>query len=265
MLMSDTYGIVPGLTLARETYETEFRWGSQFQGVFSNGLIDGNTIDSGNTGTTFELRPGLLLGQVLTTGKYKNYSPTATDGSEVASAVLLEAIRTLDFANAAVDRFYSVLVGGPVQASKILGLDLMARQQLDKFMFDDSQGFGSMLGSHWYPWKRFQTKTAAYTLVAADNFSLFDNTGAGGSVTFTLPALANGYLFGFRVQTDQTLVVSSNAGGDIIALNNASASSVAFQTGSGKIGGMFYVYSNPAANKWIVENASAGSNTITVA
>ena len=32
---------MPGLTTSRETYEAEFRWGSEFQGVFSNALIDG--------------------------------------------------------------------------------------------------------------------------------------------------------------------------------------------------------------------------------
>ncbi len=264
MLMTDVYGLAPGLTTARETYEAAFQWGSEFQAVFANALIDGNTIDVGNS-PTFELRPGLLLGQVLSTGKYKNYSAIATDGSEVASAILMEAIRTTDFSNNATDRFYAVLVGGPVQASKVLGLDLMARQQMDNFIFDDSLGFGSILGNHWWPWRRFQTKTTSYSVVASDNFTLFDNLGAAGAVTFTLPSIANGYFFGFRVQTDQNVIVSSAEGSNIIALNNASASSVAFQTGSGRIGGMFYIYSNPAANKWIVENASAGSNTITVA
>ena len=83
MLLTDSYGIVPGLTTSRETYEQEFRWGSQFQGVFTNALIDGASVDSGNT-PTFELRPGLLLGQNISTGKYKQYSPTGTDGTEVA-------------------------------------------------------------------------------------------------------------------------------------------------------------------------------------
>ena len=49
MLLTDSYGIVPGLTTSRETYEAEFRWGSQFQGVFANALISGSAIDSGNT------------------------------------------------------------------------------------------------------------------------------------------------------------------------------------------------------------------------
>lgn len=261
MLMTDTYGIVPGITTSRETYEAEFRWGSQFQGVFANALIDGSAVDSGNS-PTYELRPGLLLGQVISTGKYKQYSPTATDGSEVASAILLEALRMQDFSGNSVDRFYAVLVGGPVQGSKVLNLDRMARQQMDKFIFDDTF---QMVGNHWFPFKRFQTKTSAYTLVANDNFTLFDNVGATGAVTFTLPSIANGYLFGFRVQADQNITVASNEGNNMIAFNDVSASSVAFSTGSQLIGGMVWVYSNPAANKWIVENHSAGTNTITVA
>jgi len=261
MLMSDTYGIVPGLTTSRETYEAEFRWGSQYQGVFANALIDGAAVDSGNS-PTYELRPGLLLGQVISTGKYKQYSPTATDGSEVAAAVLIEALRMQDFNGTNVDRFYAVLVGGPVQGAKILGLDLMARQQMGKFIFDD---IFAIPGNHWFPWKRFQTKTAAYTLVANDNFTLFDNVGATTAITFTLPTLANGYLFGFSVQAAQNVTVASSAGDDMIAYNDASADSVAFSTGGSLIGGQVWVYSNPAGTKWIVEDHSAGANTITVA
>ena len=261
MLLTDSYGIAPGLTTSRETYENEFRWGSQFQGVFANALINGNAVDIGNS-PTFELRPGLLLGQIISTGKYTNYSPTATDGSEVASAILVEGLRMQDFSGTAVDRFYAVLVGGPVQASKVLNLDLQARAQMSHFIFDD---IFNMQGNHWFPWKRFQSKTAAYSVVANDNFTMFDNVGAVGAVTFTLPTLANGYLFGFRVQADQTVTVASSAGTDMIALDNVSASSVAFSTGSAKIGGNVWVYSNPGATKWIVENHSAGANTITVA
>lgn len=262
MLMTDTYGITPGITTSRETYEQEFRWGSQFQGVFANALIDGSSTDSGNT-PTYELRPGLLLGQVISTGKYKPYSPSNTDGSEVASAVLIEALRMMPFdSTTGTDRFYAVLVGGPVQAAKLLNLDLMARSQMRKFMFDD---IGNLQGHEWFPWKRFQSKTAAYSVVAADNYTLFDNVGASGAVTFTLPTLANGYFFGFRAQADQTITVASSEGSNMVALNNASASSVAFSTGSGKIGGVFWVYTNPGATKWIVENHSAGANTVTVA
>ena len=261
MLMTDSYGIAPGITTSRETYENEFRWGSQFQGVFANGLIDGAARDSGNS-PTYELRPGLLLGQVTSSGKYKQYSPTATDGTEVASAVLIEGLRTQNFDGTDADRFYAVLVGGPVQKSKLLNFDEMARQQMDKFIFDD---IGQMMGGHWFPWKRFLTKTGNYTVVAADNYTLFDNTGAGAAVTFTLPALANGYLFGFSVVADQSVTVASAAGDDMVLFNDASADSAAFSTSGEKIGGLLVVYSNPAGTKWIVENRSAGANTVTVA
>lgn len=254
MLMTDSYGIVPGLTTSRETYENEFRWGSQYQGVFANGLIDGSTTDSGNT-PTFELRAGLLLGQVTATGKYKNYSPTATDGTENASAILIEALRMTDFSGTAVDRFYAVLVGGPVQASKVYNLDLHARQQMDKFMFDD---IGNMQGNHWFPWKKFATKTAAYSIVAADNMTMFDNTGAAGTVVLTLPAIANGYFFGLRAAAAQVIRFTSNEGGNIIGtgLTDTSVSVTA-------IGGVIWVYTNPAGTKWIVEQH--GTQTITVA
>lgn len=257
MLMTDSYGIVPGITTSRETYENEFRWGSQFQAVFANALIDGNTVDVGNS-PTFEVRPGLLLGQVLATGKYKQYSPTATDGTEIASAILLEGLRMLDFSNVATDRFYAVLVGGPVQAAKILNLDLMARQQMDKFNFDDSLGLGSIPGNHWFPWKRFQNKTANYTIVASDNFSMFDNAAAGGQVVLTLPTIANGYFFGLRAEAAQTFRFTSAEGSNVVgtAATNSSVSVAA-------IGGVIYVYSNPAGTKWIVEQH--GTQTITAA
>lgn len=255
--MSDSYGIVPGMTTSRETYEASFQWGSQFQGVFANALIDGSTTDSGNS-PTYELRPGLLLGQITATGKYTDYDKTASDGSEVASAVLLEGLRMQDFSGNSVDRFYAVLVGGPVQAARILNLDLHARQQMDKFIFDDSLNIGSIPGNHWFPWKRLQTKTANYTIVAGDNFTMFDNTGAAGTVVLTLPAIANGYFFGLRAQVAQVLRFTSNEGTNIVA-TSASDTSVSVTA----IGGVIYIYSNPAGTKWIVEQH--GTQTITVA
>jgi hypothetical protein len=254
MLLTDSYGIAPGLTTSRETYEAEFRWGSQFQGVFANALISGSAIDAGNT-PTFELRPGLLLGQQVATGKYLAYSPTATDGTEVAAAILIEGLRMLDFSNNPTDRFYAVLVGGPVQASKVLGLDLNARQQMDKFIFDD---VFNIPGNHWFPWKRQISKTANYTIVASDNFTLFDSGAVGAEVDFTLPPIANGYMFGFRATAAQVIKAISNEGNNLVGstLTQSQASVTA-------IGGFFVVFSNPAGTKWIV--ADFGNQTITYA
>lgn len=257
MLMTDSYGIVPGLTTSRETYEAEFRWGSEFQGVFTNALIDGASLDTGNT-PTFELRPGLLLGQNLTTGKYKPYLPGNTDGTEVASAVLIEALRMQDFSGNNVDRFYALLVGGPIQAAKILGLDANAKQQMDKFFFDSSSSFTDMPGAHWFPWKRQINKTTNYTILATDNFTLFDNTGAGGEVDLTLPAIANGYFFGLSCRVAQVFKFISNEGSNVVSAtatnNNVSVTA---------IGGFIGIFSNPGATKWIV--VDFGNQTITAA
>lgn len=252
MFLTDSYGMAPGLTTARETYENEFRWGSQYQGVFANGLISGAARDTGNS-PTYELRPGLLLGQIIASGKYTNYSATATDGSEVAAAILIEGLRVQDFEGANQDKFYAVLVGGPVKADKVLNLDLMARQQMANFIFDDNF---QMAGNHWYPWKRFQTKTANYSIVAADNMTMFDNVGASGTVVLTLPAIANGYFFGLRAEAAQVLRFTSFEGSNMIGTSaTQTSSSVA------AIGGVIYVYSNPAGTKWIVEQH--GTQTIT--
>jgi hypothetical protein len=256
MLLTDSYGIVPGMTTSRETYENEMRWGSEFQGVFANALISGSAVDTGNT-PTFELRPGLLLGQQISTGKYLQYNPAASDGTEVAAAILIEGLRMLDFSNLPVDRFYAVLVGGPVQAAKVLGLDSMARNQMSKFIFDD---IFNIPGNSWFPWKRFQTKTANYTLISTDNLSHFDNLGATGEVDITLPPIANGYYFGFHTLVAQTFKVISNEGGNIVGttLTNNSVAVAA-------IGGGFAVYTNSAGTKWIIENLSSSTQTLTYA
>lgn len=254
MLMTDSYGLAPGMTAARETYENEFRWGSQFQGVFASALLSGSTVDTGNT-PPFELRPGLLLGQQISTGLFLNYNPVATDGTEVAAAILLEGIRMLDFSNITTNRFYAVLVGGPVKASQVLGLDLNARQQMDKFIFDD---IFNIPGNHWYPWKRQITKTANYSILSTDNFTLFDNTGAGGEVDLTLPPIANGYAFGLSCRAAQTFKFISTEGSNVVGTsltnNNVSVNA---------IGGLIVVYTNPAGTKWIVEQR--GTQTITAA
>ena len=87
---------------------------------------------------------------------------------------------------------------------------------------------------------------------------MFDNTGAAGTVVLTLPAIANGYFFGLRCAAAQILRFTSAAGGDVIGtgLTDSSVSVTA-------IGGVIWIYSNPAGTKWIVEQH--GTQTITVA
>ncbi len=253
------FGNLPGMGTPSTTYEAAMTWGPMSQLLWWNGYIASATIDSGNSPTNI-LRPGLLLGQITSTGQWTNYSPTATDGSQVAGAILPFGLSMLDYlTNTNQQKFIGIVVGGRGKGANILGLDNMARAQLTpKFIFDDN-----LFGNQWFDWPNFVSKTAAYQVLSTDNFTLFDNVGATGAVTFTLPAIANGYKFGFRVQADQTVTVASTEGTNIVTFNNASASSVAYSTGGSKIGGMFTVFSNPGATKWIV--IPSGSNTVTVA
>lgn len=255
---------LPGMGTEVEEFQSAFTWGPPWAQYYTPALFSSACVDSNNTPTT-TLRMGLVLGQITATGLWTNYSATATDGSDVARGVLpfgmnMENLLTLQ----TQQKFAPVMVGGLLKGSKLIGLDNMAREQLRaRFTFDDN-----LPGLAWFPFKRFVSKTQAaspYQVLSTDNSTLFDNTGATGAVTFTLPALANGYFFGFRVVADQTITVASSEGTNMVAFNNASASSVAFSTGGAKIGGMFWVYTNPAATKWVVENHSAGANTVTVA
>ncbi len=256
MLRFDAYADIPGLQAVAETYESEFRWGATGLGILAIGYINPNTVDSGNT-PTYELRPGLLLGRQFATNQFTNYTPGATDGSEVATAILITALRMQDFQGVNQPKFYGVLVGGPVQASKILGLDGQARGQMSAhFQFDDDYP-----GAFYVPWKRQITKTAAYTILPSDNGTIFDNTGAGGSVAITLPPIANGYVFGFRVIAAQTIVITSAEGGNIVLDNNASGNTA---TIAGRIGSGAVVYSNPGGTKWLVANygSQGGANQL---
>lgn len=257
-------GNVPGIGTTVETYEAAPTWARHSFLLWAPGQISSGILDPTNTPTT-TIRPGLVLGIITANGSWTNYSPTATDGSQVAQGVLGVGLPMLDpFTNTTLAKVWGVIVGGPIQAAKLIGLDLQARADMSPFFrFDD---FAAVPASNFrYPWYKSASKTAAYQVLASDNFTIFDNVGAAGSVTFTLPAIANGYSFGFRVQADQSVVVASSEGANMVAFNNAVANSVAFSTAGQRIGGAFRVYSNPAGTKWIVVNESAGANGVTVA
>jgi hypothetical protein len=262
MLRFDLWGMVPGMTTASETYETAATWAQYGVQIHFPALIDAAAIDSGNS-PTYELRQGLVLGLKTTTNTWTNYAATNTDGSEVARGILVTALRMQDFQGNTGQRMFGVIVGGPIRSANLLGLDGYARQQMAaKFQFDDDT-----IGQQWYPYKHQLSKTTAYTLVAADTGTLFDNTGAGASVTFTLPAVTTlGFVAGFRVITGQNVLVTSAEGTNIITYNNASASTIAFQTASHLIGGGLRFYTNPAGTKWICqcESADPANNTITI-
>lgn len=112
-------------------------------------------------------------------------------------------------------------------------------------------------------WSQEVVVTAATRTVAlVDNGTLFV---ANGAVTFTLPTLAPNYRFGFYQIADSNMVIQSAVANTIVTFNNATASSVAFQTNSQKIGGGIILQSNLAGTLWYTFKMKAGTNVLTVA
>src|SRR5262249_38994328 len=103
--ISSMFGMLPGMGTVVETFEQAYAWGP-YPRYFTGAWIASTTIDSGNSPTS-ELRKGLILGKILATGQWTNYSPTASDGSEVAAGVLIESLRMTDVITLTpLQRFY---------------------------------------------------------------------------------------------------------------------------------------------------------------
>ena len=253
------FGNVPGIGTTVESFESVPTWARHAFLLYAPGIILPTALDPTNSSTT-TLRPGLVMGIQSATGGWTNYSPTATDGSQVAQGILGVGLPLFDPSTGLTQtKTWGIIIGGPLQASQLIGLDNQARAQLSpRIIFDDNY-----IGNMRFPAQNFVTKVANYSLVATDNFTFFDNFGATVAVTFTLPPILNGYKFNFRARAAQNLLVTSNEGGNMEALNNLVANTVAYQTGSQIIGGEFEIFSTPNL-KWIVRDLSAGSNTVTV-
>lgn len=82
-------------------------------------------------------------------------------------------------------------------------------------------------------------KTAAYTVKAEESGTVFTNTGASGSVTFTLPTVATslaGVYYYFFTVAAQNIVVASDPTDKLVVDNNASADTLTSSTSGHVIG-----------------------------
>ena len=246
-----------------ETVEKELLWGGdtgKLIAVYKNGVVDGATRDATNSPTTI-LRPGLVLGKLTSGGQYTEYDPTATDGSEVASAILPIELRAQDFDSNNADRHLLLLVSGFVKASQLIGLDQMARAQLSRqFVFDDD------LGGNSNPWGLVVAKASDYTVTAADNNRIFTMQGAAGAVNFTLPAIDRGLRFRFFNEANQNMTVTAATADTMVVFNDLAADSIAYSTANERIGGSIEVIANADETKWLVfNNLGAETQTPTIA
>lgn len=223
--------------------------------------IDSTTRDTTNTVTT-ELREGLLLGKITSTGALKQYDGDATDGTQFPHGVLVDAINMLDSQNTARDRRARVARGGCVMAAYIIGLDAKARAYMfGSFWFDDD------FWGNRNPFPGCVAKTADYTITAADMRKglRFTNRGAAQHINFTLPAPFHGGCVEIFGEQSHPFGIVGAAAGDLVGPNNANADSIAFATEGNIVGSSFEIYANSDASKWLVKvNESNPSATVTV-
>lgn len=109
-------------------------------------------------------------------------------------------------------------------------------------------------------------KTADYTVAVATDPSgaCFTNRGAGGAVVFTLPAVTKqmaGTRYRFKGVANQSFTVAGTAG-EVVAFNNAAATSLACSTAGQKIGAV--IEAECDGTSWILSGVSVGV-TYTVA
>lgn len=269
-VLGSSYGNLPGLDTAYSTYEVSFGWGPFPRVVFILPKeIDANAVDARFTGTTWRLAPGLVMGVITSSGNYTNYSPTATDGSQIAAGVLMESYRMQDiFSGSNVAKQAAMMVGGPVRTAGLGGLDQKARYDLKAqgFIFDDDPR-GPV------QWRQIeiagnQTVTIPVPAVGStyQNATEFVVTSGAGAAVFNLPVIAPGLRYKFYNANGQQLTVTATTN-NVIAFNNLTATTLTFNTANTLIGGSLtytaaYVGSN--TYKWIVNVDSAGANTITV-
>lgn len=259
-------GGLPGIDAKLSAADQQVWWGTREQQEFQQAYISSAAVDAGNTPTT-QLRAGLVLGKITSSGKLKAYDATATDGSDVALGVLEYGIGMLDAGGTARDKLVSYLVKGNLKASQLIGLDQRARAQLGangRFTFDDDLPLAAgFLG----PFLREVPVTQAaspYLISASENGTLFTTTGASGAVTFTLPTVAPGLRYAFYNTVDQNITINGMAGNGIV-FNNAAANSIAYSTSGQKIGVGILIESNAAGTKWFAHQWSTAACTVTVA
>lgn len=261
MSLINPFGM-PGMGDPTLTNENQFLWGSDELRRTQPIILDASTVDAGATPTT-SVRRGLVLGRITATNTWKQYDPTATDGSQVAGGILLYSRNMLDFQSGVTQAVQAELViAGCLRVNNLYGFDENARRHLGtRFLFDDLPLFAGVGGS--YP--VVQPKTANYSVLPADNNTLFTTLGAAGAVMFTLPTPARGLRFKFFNAVDQNLTVAAAGAGQLITFNNTAASSVAISTAGQKVGGGFEAIGSSDGSKFLISPIVNSGQTLTVA
>lgn len=224
----DSY-MPPGVTAVDNTLQ----WAGQFGRpeslwLYGDKRISGAARDAGHSTTTI-LRGGLLMGVITATKLWKEWSPTAVDGSQWIRGVLMSAVNTqrnganqnrLTGRIAQFGDFKCAQLLIPGESTYgIIGKDnefLVRDGVIGQFRLDDFQANQI----------RTVILTGDTTLDYTYHGATVSNLGAAGSVAITLPTPRPGFRLNFRVDTGQTIVLNSSASNEFIPASGTPANSV---------------------------------------
>lgn len=263
---------LPGIQALVETYENLFYWSRYEDQVWTGVVLVGSSRDAGNSPTDI-LRPGILLGQIVATGKLKEWNPTGTDGSEYIFGVLGPSQKMQRLAVDADRWLAPVMVAGKVKADNLfipgnaaLGIvgdanEYLVRGQMansGRFLFDDTPTRTNPHGG----WHHIRARTTDLTVTEAMNNTLFTTRGAVGTVIFTLPVTPKkGLRYGFYNAAGQTMTITSGTADTLVAINDLTADTLSFSTASLLIGGFIEVIGDGTGWLTIVHAAQTSDGT----
>ena len=242
---------IPGIYADVETEENIFWWDREENQIWTNVLIEGAARDSGNTGSTDVLRPGLLLGRLTATNKVTEWDPAATDGSERLFGILGPAMK-MQRLGSNLDRWVGrIMVGGCVKTERLLipgGATFGISGDTNEHMvlaqlFPRFQPDGNHWGNPGGGWQAVRTPTTVeiavpgLTVTEAQNNTLFTTRGnTADNFVFTLPATPKkGLRYGFYNVADQGMLITAGAN-ELVGANNATGTTLNVSTASEHIG-----------------------------
>ena len=252
------YGL-PSIQTALETVENVFWWGRFEQEAFVGSVVIGSARDTGNSGDTTVLRPGLLLGKITASGKLKEWNPTGTDGSQHIYGVLGYSQKMTRLGSNA-DRWLGwVYCWGFLKADRILipgepnfGISGNANEHIIRKQLGNRFTFSDQLeGNNFGGVRNVVAKTADYQVTDADHDTLFTTRGTVGSVNFTLPATPlAGLHYKFMNCAANNMVITSGTADQLVTWNDIGADSITTGEGGNQIGVGFEVYGDGTG--WLV-------------
>lgn len=235
--------LFPGIDSVLETVQNQFWWGRNEQQTYLPATILSSALDAGNTVTTV-LRGGLLLGRVTATGKFKEWNPTGTDGSEVLVGILPAPLSMLD-AGTGADRYTYVLVGGNLLSDRLIvpgqGTEgivgdaqefNIVNQLVDRgFKLDRHIHMGSPRNFRPRYMTAAEVTADAITVLTSDHGRTFDLSAADATTTVTLPLPQKGLTFHVVSSGGQTTTIALTATSYLCIAGSNTATSLSLTIG----------------------------------